>query len=78
MVYAMEHLGFVVTMNTSYEALLSLAHRLSTLDRLIKAPISWNHVTRYRNSVARSLGLEKVVKHDSCYDAAEEYLEELN
>jgi FMN-dependent oxidoreductase (nitrilotriacetate monooxygenase family) len=77
MAYATKHLGFGVTVNTTYEPPFLLARRMSTLDHLTKGRIGWNVVTGYLNSAARSLGLDKLPEHDARYDAAEEYLEVL-
>jgi FMN-dependent oxidoreductase (nitrilotriacetate monooxygenase family) len=77
MAYATKHLGFGVTVNTTYEPPFLLARRMSTLDHLTKGRIGWNVVTGYLDSAARSLGLDKLPEHDARYDAAEEYLEVL-
>ncbi|MBB3463314.1 LLM class flavin-dependent oxidoreductase [Rhizobium sp. BK377] len=75
MAYVTEHLGFGVTVNTTYEPPFLLARRMSTLDHLTKGRIGWNIVTGYLDSAARSMGFEKLPEHDARYDAAEEYLE---
>ncbi|PZM10188.1 LLM class flavin-dependent oxidoreductase [Rhizobium tubonense] len=77
MAYATQHLGFGVTVNTTYEPPFLLARRMSTLDHLTKGRIGWNIVTGYLDSAARSMGLERQPAHDARYDAAEEYLEVL-
>ncbi|XAZ19767.1 LLM class flavin-dependent oxidoreductase (plasmid) [Sinorhizobium sp. B11] len=75
MAYVTKHLGFGVTVNTTYESPFLLARRMSTLDHLTKGRIGWNIVTGYLDSAARSMGFEKLPEHDARYDAAEEYLE---
>ena len=75
MAYVTKHLGFGVTVNTTYEPPFLLARRMSTLDHLTKGRIGWNIVTGYLDSAARSMGFEKLPEHDARYDAAEEYLE---
>lgn len=70
-----KHLGFGVTVNTTYEPPFLLARRMSTLDHLTKGRIGWNIVTGYLDSAARSMGFDKLPEHDARYDAAEEYLE---
>jgi alkanesulfonate monooxygenase SsuD/methylene tetrahydromethanopterin reductase-like flavin-dependent oxidoreductase (luciferase family) len=75
MAYVTKHLGFGVTVNTTYEPPFLLARRMSTLDHLTKGRIGWNIVTGYLDSAARSMGLDKQPEHDARYDAAEEYLE---
>jgi FMN-dependent oxidoreductase (nitrilotriacetate monooxygenase family) len=75
MAYVTHHLGFGVTVNTTYEPPFLLARRMSTLDHLTKGRIGWNIVTGYLDSAARSMGFDKLPEHDARYDAAEEYLE---
>lgn len=75
MAYVTKHLGFGVTVNTTYEPAFLLARRMSTLDHLTKGRIGWNIVTGYLDSAARSMGFDKLPEHDARYDAAEEYLE---
>jgi FMN-dependent oxidoreductase (nitrilotriacetate monooxygenase family) len=77
MAYATKHLGFGVTVNTTYEPPFLFARRMSTLDHLTKGRIGWNIVTGYLDSAARSMGLERQPDHDARYDAAEEYLDVL-
>jgi FMN-dependent oxidoreductase (nitrilotriacetate monooxygenase family) len=77
MAYVTKHLGFGVTVNTTYEPPFLFARRMSTLDHLTKGRIGWNIVTGYLDSAARSMGLERQPDHDARYDAAEEYLEVL-
>ncbi|MFT4183562.1 MAG: LLM class flavin-dependent oxidoreductase [Rhizobium sp.] len=75
MAYATRHLGFGVTVNTTYEPPFLFARRMSTLDHLTRGRIGWNIVTGYLDSAARSMGMERQPDHDARYDAAEEYLE---
>jgi FMN-dependent oxidoreductase (nitrilotriacetate monooxygenase family) len=75
MAYVTKHLGFGVTVNTTYEPPFLFARRMSTLDHLTKGRIGWNVVTGYLDSAARSMGMERQPDHDLRYDAAEEYLE---
>ncbi|SEI02300.1 FMN-dependent oxidoreductase, nitrilotriacetate monooxygenase family [Rhizobium tibeticum] len=75
MAYVTTHLGFGVTVNTTYEPPFLLARRMSTLDHLTKGRIGWNIVTGYLDSAARAMGFEALPEHDARYDAAEEYLE---
>ncbi|MBB2753071.1 UNVERIFIED_ORG: FMN-dependent oxidoreductase (nitrilotriacetate monooxygenase family) [Rhizobium aethiopicum] len=75
MAYVTKHLGFGVTVNTTYEPPFLLARRISTLDHLTKGRIGWNIVTGYLDSAARSMGFDRLPEHDARYDAAEEYLE---
>ncbi|WP_208246602.1 LLM class flavin-dependent oxidoreductase (plasmid) [Rhizobium sp. T1470] len=75
MAYVTKHLGFGVTVNTTYEPPFLLARRMSTLDHLTKGRIGWNIVTGYLDSAARAMGFEALPEHDARYDAADEYLE---
>jgi FMN-dependent oxidoreductase (nitrilotriacetate monooxygenase family) len=75
MAYVTRHLGFGVTVNTSYEPPFLLARRMSTLDHLTKGRIGWNIVTGYLDSAARNLGLDQQLSHDERYDLADEYME---
>jgi len=75
MAYVTKHLGFGVTVNTTYEPPYLLARRMSTLDHLTKGRIGWNIVTGYLDSAAHAMGFDKLPEHDARYDAAEEYLE---
>ncbi|OBZ97260.1 N5,N10-methylene tetrahydromethanopterin reductase [Pararhizobium polonicum] len=77
MAHVTKHLGFGVTVNTTYEQPFLLARRMSTLDHLTKGRIGWNIVTGYLDSAARSMGLERQPEHDARYDAAEDYLQVL-
>ena len=69
------NLSFGVTSNLIYESPATLARRFSTLDHLTKGRISWNVVTGFQDSAARSQGLEKQRDHDDRYDVADEYME---
>lgn len=75
MAHVTKHLGFGVTVNTTYEPPFLLARRMSTLDHLTKGRIGWNIVTGYLDSAARAMGMQRQPEHDARYDAAEEYLE---
>ena len=66
-----EHLGFGVTVNLSYEPVMPLARRFSTLDHLTDGRVGWNVVTGYLDSAARAAGRPKQAAHDDRYDAAE-------
>lgn len=70
-----EHLGFAVTVSSTYERPYAFARTMTTLDHLSKGRIGWNMVTSYLESAARNLGLERQVPHDRRYELAEEFLE---
>ncbi|MCI9886934.1 LLM class flavin-dependent oxidoreductase [Micrococcales bacterium 31B] len=70
-----EHLGFGVTVSTTYAKPYLLARDFSTLDHLTGGRVAWNIVTSYLDSAARNLGLDQQVSHDRRYDVANEFLE---
>jgi len=69
------HLGFGITVSSTYEQPYALARKFGTLDHLSKGRVGWNIVTSYLDSAARNLGLDRQVPHDERYQAAEEFLE---
>ncbi|MCD2188911.1 LLM class flavin-dependent oxidoreductase [Actinomycetospora soli] len=75
MAAATRHLGFGVTVSTSYEHPYALARRFTTLDHLTKGRVGWNVVTGYLASAAANLGLGEQLAHDQRYEQADEYLE---
>ncbi|MBW7459976.1 NtaA/DmoA family FMN-dependent monooxygenase, partial [Paenibacillus sepulcri] len=75
MAHATKHLGFAVTVTTSYEHPFALSRRLSTLDHLTRGRVAWNIVTSYLPNAARNFGLDEMIKHDDRYEIAEEFLE---
>ncbi|WP_138996212.1 LLM class flavin-dependent oxidoreductase [Rhodococcus zopfii] len=72
---ATRHLGFGVTVSTTYEHPYLLARKFTTLDHLTRGRIGWNVVTSQLDSAARNLGLDKQIPHDERYDIAEEFIE---
>lgn len=75
MAHVTKHLGFAVTVSTSYEHPFALSRRMSTLDHLTRGRIAWNIVTSYLPNAARNFGLDEMIKHDDRYEIAEEFLE---
>ncbi|MFH5182629.1 LLM class flavin-dependent oxidoreductase [Paenibacillus sp. TAB 01] len=75
MAHVTRHLGFAVTVSTSYEHPFTLARRMSTLDHLTRGRIAWNIVTSYLPNAARNFGRDEMIKHDDRYALAEEFLE---
>ncbi len=69
------HLGFGLTVSTSFEHPYVFARRISTLDHLTKGRIGWNIVTSYLNSAALNIGLDQQISHDERYEIADEYLD---
>ncbi|MDQ0268834.1 LLM class flavin-dependent oxidoreductase [Cytobacillus purgationiresistens] len=70
-----KHLGFALTVSTTYESPFGNARRFSTLDHLTKGRVAWNVVTSYLPNAARNFGLKDMIKHDKRYDIADEYLD---
>ncbi|MBO1326662.1 LLM class flavin-dependent oxidoreductase [Acetobacter sp. TBRC 12305] len=75
MAAATRHLGFGITLSTTYEHPYLAARKFSTLDHLTKGRIGWNVVTSQQDSAARNLGLGRQVPHDKRYDVADEFLQ---
>ncbi|NTG04882.1 LLM class flavin-dependent oxidoreductase [Agrobacterium rhizogenes] len=75
MAAATQHLGFAVTLSTTYEQPYALARKLTTLDHLSDGRIGWNIVTSALDSAARNLGLDRQIPHAERYKIAEEFLE---
>jgi long-chain alkane monooxygenase len=69
-----KHLGFGITISTTFEQPYSLARKLTTLDHLTKGRMGWNIVTSYQESAARNLGLEHLIEHDERYVMADEFM----
>ncbi|THT99621.1 LLM class flavin-dependent oxidoreductase [Lampropedia puyangensis] len=75
MAAATDHLGFGITVSTTYEQPFLLARKFTTLDHLTKGRIAWNIVTSALDSAARNLGLKQAIDHDERYNIAQEFLE---
>nr|WP_321985174.1 NtaA/DmoA family FMN-dependent monooxygenase [uncultured Lichenicoccus sp.] len=69
------HLGFAITVSSTYEQPYSFARKMTTLDHLTGGRIGWNIVTSALESAARSLGLDCQVPHDERYAIANEFLD---
>ena len=69
------HLGFGITVSTTYEQPYSFARKMTTLDHLTKGRVGWNIVTSATESAARNLGLDQQVPHDERYRMADEFME---
>jgi len=75
MAAATRHLGFGITVSTTYEQPYLLARKFTTLDHLTQGRIAWNVVTSALDSAARNLGLDQAIDHDERYEIAQEFLE---
>lgn len=69
------HLGFGITVSTTYEQPYLLARKFTTLDHLSRGRVAWNIVTSALDSAARNLGLDRAIDHDERYEIAQEFLE---
>jgi FMN-dependent oxidoreductase (nitrilotriacetate monooxygenase family) len=72
---ATRHLGFAVTVSSTYEQPYSFARKMTTLDHLSEGRIGWNIVTSALDSAARNLGLDQQIPHDERYAIAEEFMQ---
>lgn len=71
-----EHLGFGLTVSTTYEFPYLLARKFSTLDHLTDGRVAWNIVTSTRDSSARNiLGRDSQIPHDTRYEVADEFMD---
>lgn len=73
--YATEHLGFAVTISTTYDEPYPVARRLSTLDQLTAGRVGWNIVTSNLPSAARLYGHPEELPAGERYDRADEFLQ---
>jgi FMN-dependent oxidoreductase (nitrilotriacetate monooxygenase family) len=69
------HLGFGITVSSTYEKPYLFARKMSTLDHLTGGRVAWNIVTSYLESAAVNLGLDTQVAHDQRYRVADEFME---
>jgi FMN-dependent oxidoreductase (nitrilotriacetate monooxygenase family) len=67
------HLGFAVTLSTTYHPPYQCARLFSSLDHLTDGRVGWNIVTSYLRS-AHANGLGEKLAHDDRYDRADEYV----
>jgi FMN-dependent oxidoreductase (nitrilotriacetate monooxygenase family) len=70
-----KHLGFAITVSSTYERPYQFARKITTLDHLTRGRIGWNIVTSALDSAARNLGLERQIPHDKRYAVAEEFMD---
>jgi FMN-dependent oxidoreductase (nitrilotriacetate monooxygenase family) len=76
MAAATSHIGFAVTVSTSFEAPFALARRMSTLDHLSKGRIGFNIVTSYLPNAVANFGMPTgQLSHDERYELADEFME---
>lgn len=74
MAAATRHLGFAVTVSTTYELPFPVARQLSTLDHLSDGRIGWNIVTSNLESAARAFGLSGEIPVAERYARGEDFI----
>ncbi|PLR31447.1 5,10-methylene tetrahydromethanopterin reductase [Chimaeribacter californicus] len=72
---ATRHLGFGITVSTTYEQPYLLARKFTTLDHLSNGRVAWNIVTSMLDSAARNLGMTQQIPHDERYARAQEFVD---
>ncbi|MHA7156170.1 NtaA/DmoA family FMN-dependent monooxygenase [Arthrobacter sp. TMN-50] len=70
-----EHLGLALTSSVVQAEPFQFARQLSTLDHLSDGRVAWNVVTSVLENSFRNFGHDGLIKHDSRYDWADEYLD---
>jgi long-chain alkane monooxygenase len=68
------HLGFAITMSTTFYPPYMLARLLATLDHVTKGRIGWNIVSSIAEEEAAKFGVS-LPPHDERYDRADEFME---
>lgn len=69
------HLGFALTMSTTFYPPYMLARKLATMDHVTEGRVAWNIVTSINRGEARRFGMDALPVHDERYDRADEYLD---
>ncbi|MBX5442826.1 MAG: LLM class flavin-dependent oxidoreductase [Solirubrobacteraceae bacterium] len=69
------HLGFGITVTTTYEQPYALARKMTTLDHLTNGRIGWNVVTGSQESAARNLGVGELPSKEERYAIADEFMD---
>ncbi|MEM7134565.1 MAG: NtaA/DmoA family FMN-dependent monooxygenase [Chloroflexota bacterium] len=69
-----EHLGFIVTMSTSFYNPYMVARKMQTLNHITNGRIGWNIVTSVNQKEADQLGVT-LPDHDERYERAYEYVD---
>jgi FMN-dependent oxidoreductase (nitrilotriacetate monooxygenase family) len=75
MIGVTRHLGFTITMSTTYMEPYHIARIFSTLDHFSGGRVAWNVVTSAGGSNAHNFEHHPVLDHDALYDRANETLE---
>lgn len=69
-----DHLGFVVTMSTTFVSPYQLARAMQTLDHVTEGRIGWNIVTSVNPHEGDNVGIP-LPGHDERYERAHEYMD---
>ncbi|AXG80867.1 NtaA/DmoA family FMN-dependent monooxygenase [Streptomyces paludis] len=72
---ATEHLGFIVTLSSTFYPPFLLARLVSTLDHLTGGRVGWNIVTSAEDRAAQNFGHDAIPEHDLRYEKADEYVD---
>ncbi|WP_244622882.1 NtaA/DmoA family FMN-dependent monooxygenase [Microvirga brassicacearum] len=75
MIAATRHLGFTITLSTTYMEPYHLARIFGTLDHFSEGRIAWNVVTSAGESNAYNFGHHPVLDHAQLYDRADEVVD---
>jgi FMN-dependent oxidoreductase (nitrilotriacetate monooxygenase family) len=75
MAVATTHVGFVVTISSTFNHPYNIARALLSLDHVSKGRIGLNIVTTFDNRAARNFGLKEIPTHDDRYARAADFIE---
>jgi FMN-dependent oxidoreductase (nitrilotriacetate monooxygenase family) len=75
MIAATQHLGFTITLSTTFMEPYHLARIFGTLDHFSQGRVAWNVVTSAGESNSHNFGHHPVLNHEQLYDRADEVLD---
>ena len=75
MIAVTRHLGFTVTLSTTFMEPYHLARIFATLDHFSQGRIAWNVVTSAGESNAFNFGHHSILDHEQLYDRADEVVD---
>ena len=70
-----EHIGFIATASTTYEAPYNLARKFASLDHLSEGRAAWNVVTTSGSVVAKNYGINDALLPKERYERSDEFIE---
>ncbi|WP_180135265.1 LLM class flavin-dependent oxidoreductase [Acinetobacter sp. YH12070] len=70
-----EHIGFIATASTTYEAPYNLARKFASLDHLSEGRAAWNVVTTSGSVVSKNYGINDALLPKERYERADEFIE---